>query len=473
MLRALVDFVHRLRDAAIPVSMVETLDAARSIALVDPAERAQFRAALGATLVKRADHQAAFDALFEAYFAPRRDGAAGLPGASGPATPGAPPGGEAAGDPAGSGDPTRASAQFLDALLDALRRNDESALRALAARAVARFGGLDAQRGASARYYLYRVLRQLDLSSLLQRALRDDRGAGEDRSGLDDWLARDDQGRRIEEFRRLIAEEVRRRLVQMRGSRGAADAHARVPIEDVDVLAASPAELRAMREAIRPLARTLAARIAHRRRARRRGRLDARRTIRRSLSAGGVPLHPAFRHPRVSRPDLYLLCDISGSVGEFASFTMSLLYAMNEEFARIRSFVFVDGIDEVTRVFEERSVVLDAAHLLARANVVWADGHSDYGTVFRRFWTVCGDLVPGPKTTVIITGDARNNYRPPEAGALRAIKERARRLYWLNPEPRARWNTTDSIMSTYAPFCDAVVEARTLRQLADFARAIT
>jgi len=174
----------------------------------------------------------------------------------------------------------------------------------------------------------------------------------------------------------------------------------------------------------------------------------------------------------VSKADLYLLCDVSGSVAEFAHFTMSLLYAMNEEFARIRSFAFVDGIDEVTKVFDDRSIQLDARHLLARADVVWADGHSDYGHVFERFWNVYGLGALGPRTTVIITGDARNNYRDPGLAALRAIQKCARKVYWLNPEPRPEWNTTDSIMAAYAPYCDGVFEARNLRQLADFVRAI-
>jgi uncharacterized protein with von Willebrand factor type A (vWA) domain len=464
MLIALIAFVHRLREAAIPVSMVETLDAVESLRHVDPSDRALFKATLAATLVKRAEHRAAFDALFDVYFSSLRGDA---PSAPGPATPLTSPV-----DLAGAEMGARASEALLDALLDALRRSDADALRALAARAVHEFGGIDAQRAGPARYYLYRVLRQLDLSALLKRALRDEREQAGDRTAFDERLMREDQGRRIEELRQLIAEEIRRRLVELRGSRQAAAAYHQVPIEDVDFLAASPARLREMRVAIRPLARKLAARIAHRRRLRRHGRLDVRRTIRRSLAAGGVPLDPAFRYPRVSKPDLFLLCDISGSVGEFASFTMSLLYAMNEEFSKIRSFVFVDGIDEVTGVFEDRSIVLDAAHLLARADVVWADGHSDYGNVFTRFWSTCGRAALGPKATVIITGDARNNYRDAGVEALRAIKERVRRVYWLNPEPRSNWDTTDSIMSTYAPYCDGVFEARTLRQLADFARGI-
>src|SRR5438309_1119185 len=453
MLSALIDFIHRLRDAAIPISMVEALDATEALRHVDLGSGARPRAALKAVLVRRVEHGAAFAALFDVYFAARQ--------ADAPRPGGGPPD---VADPTGD--------DLLEALHDALRRNDDGALRAMATRVVQHFAGIDAQRAGSQQYYLYRVLRQLDLSNLLQRLIHEVGEPGGDTTRLDDRLVRDEQRHRIEAFRRRLADEIRARLLDVKGLAAAAEVSVRTPIEDVDFLGATPGELRDMRQAIRPLARKLAARIARRRRLRRHGRLDARRTIRRSLSAGGVPLEPAFRYPKASKADLYLLCDISGSVAEFAHFTLSLLYAMNEEFSRIRSFAFVDGIDEVTKLFGDRSVQLDARHLLARANVVWADGHSDYGHVFERFWNVYGLGALGPRTTVIITGDARNNYRDPGLAALRAIQECARKVYWLNPEPRPEWNTTDSIMAAYAPYCDGVFEARNLRQLADFVRAI-
>ncbi len=330
------------------------------------------------------------------------------------------------------------------------------------------FAGITEQRSASERYYLYRVLRQLELSELLRQAILQERAETEGRTALSDRLIRDEQTRRVEEFRRLIAQEVRRRLVELKGASRAADAFHDRPIEDVDFLTASPTELRQMREAIRPLAQKLAARVARRRRLRRHGRLDVRRTMRRSLSAGGVPLDPAFRYPKASKPDLYLLCDISGSVSEFARFTMSLLYAMKEEFSKIRLFVFVDGIDEVTDLMKEGSHQLAPRNLLYRTNVVSGDGHSDYGNVFERFWRLHGHADLDPRASVIITGDARNNYRPSGTEALRSIQERARKVFWLNPESRTEWDTTDSIMSTYEPTCDGVFEARNLRQLAEF-----
>lgn len=461
MLKELLAFVHRLRDAGVPVSMVEALDAAKALGALDLSRRSEFKAALAATLVKRAEHRRAFETLFDVYFAER---AAGTP------EPGALP--ASVTDRLASEPPDPPAGDLLEALLDALRRNDQATLRALAALAVQQFGGIEADRAASAGYYLYRVLRQLDLSNLLRRTLQDERDATDDRGALAGRLARDEQARRIEDFRRMIAGAIQERLVHLKGARETAALYQPTVAEDIDFLAASPAQLREMRLAVQPLARKLAARVAQRRRLRRRGRLDVRRTVRRSLSAGGVPLDPAFRRRKAARPDLYLLCDISGSVAEFARFTITLLHALSEEFSKIRSFVFVDDIDEVTGMLLSRSARLDAAHFLASANVVAAEGHSDYGNVFAGFWARYARGALGPRSTVIITGDARNNYRDAGLAGLRAIAERARRVYWLNPEPRTQWNTTDSIIAMYAPYCDGVFEARNLRQLGGFVRSV-
>jgi uncharacterized protein with von Willebrand factor type A (vWA) domain len=475
--RSVLRFVHRLREAAIPVSMVETLDAMECIRHVDLADRNQFRSALAATLVKRAEHLRTFGSLFDVYFAVQRDlGPVGGRFETSLDRQTAEPEltEEQAQDRLDSGEPREGdSLDMLRALLDALRSGDLEMFRALATLAVDQYGGFDPARTASERYYMYRILRQMELSELLRKAIRDEQLEAGPRSGLEDRLARDEMVRRIEEFRRMIGEEIRRRLVELKGVAQAADVLYDRAIEDVDFLSASPSELREMREAIRPLAQKLAARIARRRHYRRHGRLDVRRTMRRSLQSGGVPLDPAFRYPRASKPDLYLLCDISGSVAEFARFTMSLLYAMTAEFSRIRLFVFVDGIDEVTDLMEETSWHLAPRNLLYRTNVISGDGHSDYGNVFRRFWHLYGHASLDPRSTVIITGDARNNYREAGAEQLRAINERARKVYWLNPEQRSEWNTGDSIMDVYTPSCHGLFEARNLRQLGEFVYQIT
>jgi uncharacterized protein with von Willebrand factor type A (vWA) domain len=416
-------------------------------------------------MVKRAEQESIFDSLFEVFFATIAATQSAAPrearadGTGGSGTTRSPRESEAA--------PVGPSSDLLEALLSALRTDDEEALAELAGDAVDRFGGIRPDRQASERYYLYRVMRALDLTRILNEAIRAQRDGAEERSRFDERLARDEHLRRMEEFRKLIAQEIKRRLAGERGAMRAAEDLHRSTIEDVDFLDASPAELREMRAAIRPLARKLAARIARRRRYRRRGRLDIRRTMRRSLSSGGVPLEPVFRRPRASRPDLYLLCDISGSMAVFARFTMSLLSAMKDEFSRIHLFVFVDGIDEVTDLFEG-GLELVPRNLLHRTRAISQDGHSDYGSVFSLFWERYGDAALDPRSTVIITGDARNNYRSPGVETLRGIQDRARHVYWLNPEPRTEWDTTDSIMSTYERACDGVHEVRNLRQLEAF-----
>ncbi len=156
---------------------------------------------------------------------------------------------------------------------------------------------------------------------------------------------------------------------------------------------------------------------------------------------------------------------MSGSVAEFASFTLTLLQAMTREFPRMRSFAFVDGVDEVTDHLKDVASFLEVRHVLYRADVVAGDGHSDYGAVLERFSERHGSALDS-RSTLIITGDARSNMRPARAEALRALHARVRRVYLLNPEPAAEWDTADSIVSVYRPYLDGVFEVRNLEQLA-------
>jgi uncharacterized protein with von Willebrand factor type A (vWA) domain len=461
---SLLEFFHRLRDARVPVSMVEVLDAFECLRHVDLADRTQFRAALFTTLVKRPEDQQAFHVLFDVCF-PLTHGQAAAAGAGdGHQYPHAEAGAAGQEDAADAAAPP--SDELLRALLDALRHDDEAAMRTLAGLAVDRFGGLEAQPEASERYYMYRILRQIELYRLLQLALADEQDP--DQAGPE----REELARRVEDFRRLLGEQIRHRLSASVGAEQAAELYRDRQLEDVDFLGANASQLRELRQAVRPLARRLAARAAQKRRLKRRGRLDVRRTVRRSLSSGGVPVDPAFRAVRASKPDLYVLADVSGSVIEFAKFTLSLLHAMNQEFAKMRSFAFVDGVDEVTAILEDGGHRMDLRGAFTRAKVVWDDGHSDYGNVFRRFAERYGADVDA-RSTLIVMGDARNNYREPGLEVLKGLRERARRLYWLNPEPRTEWDTTDSIMAAYAPWCDRVFEVRNLRQLAACVDEIT
>ena len=227
-------------------------------------------------------------------------------------------------------------------------------------------------------------------------------------------------------------------------------------------------ELAAMHRALVPLSRKLAMRLARKRRKGHHGALDLRRKVRASMSTGGVPITPIFKPPRPHKPEIFVIADVSGSVASFARFTLLLVHAISSQFRKVRSFVFVDGLDEATRFFEESDDPQEAVlRINTEADVVFVDGHSDYGRALTLFDSRYSRDVTR-RTSVLVLGDARNNYHAPEAWVLDDLRSRARALYWLNPEPRAYWNSGDSIVATYAPHCDAVVECRTLRQLERF-----
>jgi uncharacterized protein with von Willebrand factor type A (vWA) domain len=461
LLDLLTDFITELRAVGIPVSMVEAIDAMEAVKLVDLSDRSGLKAALGATLVKNARHYQAFDVAFEVFFAHHRslEQEADAERVSS---------GEA-GAQAGAASGSQADIEDLvEALFRALMGHDAGALEAAARRAVEELAGIEPGRPVGGTYYLYRTLRRLDLDALRERLLEAALEDVDPDDSLDTRLIREEVDAQIARLRQEIQDEIRRRLVADRGRQSVARTLRQPLVEDLDLMHATRTDLDAIEDVIEPLTRKLAARLARRRRLLRSGRLDFRRTVRRSLATGGVPVDPVFRKARPHRPEVFLLCDISGSMATFARFTLQFTYAMATQFSRLRSFVFIDTVDEVTRYFGPG---IDFGQALGRiateAEAVWLDGHSDYGNSFARFEDAYGSEI-SPRTTLIITGDARNNYRPPRAEILDEISRKARAVYWLNPEPRSYWDSGDSVMGRYTPYCDGTYEVRSLRQLEQF-----
>lgn len=450
----LTGFIEELRAAGLPVSTVEAIDAAHALRHTDISERSAFRSALASTLVKSEHHYEAFDTVFEIYF--------GLRPAPDPSSPEVWTGSAAETGPGSQG--------LTEALLRALLGGDAGRVRALARQAVSDLAGMEPGRPVGGTYYLYRVLRALGIDEMLSRMLAE--AGGTDLTPLEARLLREEYEHRLAELRKELEAEIRRRLVVDRGSEAVARTLRRPVLEDIDLMHASTVELARLERAVHPLTRKLAARLARRRRARR-GRLDFRRTIRASLQTGGVPLDPRLRRPHPSKPEVFLLCDISGSMAAFARFTLQLMYAMAHQFSRLRSFVFIDALDEVTDAFRRGGDLSAALEQVSRnAEVVWLDGHSDYGHALEGFWDRYADDLTA-RSTVIVTGDARTNYRPPRADLLAGVRSRARAVYWLNPEPRSYWDTGDSVMALYGVHCNDVREARNLRQLERFVMELT
>ena len=470
MLDVLQGFVHELRAAGLPVSMTENLDAMRAVEHVDIADRDVFRAVLGATLVKHHHHWKAFETVFDVYFSLYSPGVDGETGDDELSEEWNAMLADAAGAGAG-GEMSRE--ELAQMLLDALMSMDPDALRALAANAVTKFAGMEPGRPVGGTYYLYRTLRQLDLDDLGARMMGRAREQGiVNDDPLSERLQKEEFDARLKTLRELVEAEIRRRLVADRGVEAMARTLRKPLPEDVDFMHASRDEMVALQKAIYPLTRTLAARLAQRRRRRNRGHLDFRKTVRASLSYGGVPAEPKFRNPHPSKPEIMVVADISGSVASFARFTLQFVYAMASQFSKVRSWVFIDGIDEVTRYFQESDDVIEAVHRVnTEADVVWVDGHSDYGHALEVFHDRHLNEVT-PKSSIILLGDARNNYHAPQAWVLAALRKRGKHVYWLNPEPRGYWDTGDSVISEYAAYCDGIFECRNLRQLERFVTTI-
>ena len=481
LLGLLSGFIIELREAGLPVSLTENLDALEAVKHIPLDDRSAFKYALGATLVKSNAHWRAFETVFEVYFSLR--GAQHAIDDDSPLGPGdidpedldgALPGqgdGEGQGSGGGTGE-SLTPEELAQMLYQALLNGNEAMLRALARQAVKRYAGMEPGRPVGGTYYLYRTLRNLDLDAVLEQLMDQARQQATDRgdelTGLEERLERDEFQSRIDDLKREVEAEIRRRLVADRGVEAMARTLRKPLPEDVDFMHASREEMANLRKALYPLTRRLAVRLARKRRHGRKGALDFRATVRSSLSYGGVPAEPKFRYPRPHKPEIFVVADISGSVAAFARFTLMLVYAISHQFSRVRAFTFIDGIDEVTRFFEGTEDINEAVHRVnTEADVVWVDGHSDYGHAFEVFWQRWGREI-GPKTTVILLGDARNNYHASQSWVVKEMQHRARHVYWLNPEPRNYWDTGDSIVSEYATHCDGVFECRNLRQLERF-----
>ncbi|NUS17494.1 MAG: VWA domain-containing protein, partial [Streptomyces sp.] len=308
----LTSLVAALRAHGIRVGTGETVDAARAMEALGFGDRELLREGLAATLLHGTAQRPVFDPVFDLYF-PRRVGA----------------------PEAGTAD----REDLRERLAAALAANDEALLARLAAEAVDGFGGYGSP--GSDGWSSYQTLDRIRPQTLLARVRADVQGRSGG-SGFADRLLDDEIRRRIEAFRGLVATEARRRVAEQR-DRDQIARRAVAPTADrVDFLFAGKSQLAELRRTVQPLARKLATRLAARRRRAARGSIDLRRTLRGSLSTGGVPMRPVLRRRRPARPELVLLCDVSGSVSGFSDFTMLLVQALHDQFSKVRVFAFVN-----------------------------------------------------------------------------------------------------------------------------------
>jgi uncharacterized protein len=471
----LTTLVDELRNIGVGVSVGEHLDAARALASISLSDTEVVRSTLQCALVKRAEHLEAFDLLFELHFSP-----AGSP-ESGPLA-------------------AMSDAELDAALRTAIGSDDAALLRMLADEYVRRFAALEPGAPVAGVFAMIAVNEAANLESIRTELLAaagepgdgqgDGDGAGGEGTGgegagggggsggggysgsraIRRRLDRGEADRAVDSFRAELQAAIRRALVSDRGA-SAVTRTMRIRLaEDIDIASASAAELEAMVASIGPLAHQLSKILAQQEYRKR--RLSIRRTLHLAMGTGGVPFRIASEPAPPPKPEIVVLCDVSGSVATFSRFTLNLLIALDSRLSRLRAFSFVDGLAEITELIgAARSAGRQLSQAEAARGAIRWNGSSDYGHVLRDFASEYARQF-SRRTVVLVVGDARTNYLDPAAAALADVSQRVGKLYWLNPEPRRYWNQGDSVMASYAPWCAQVRECSTLRQIADFVQSL-
>jgi len=440
-----VEFGEELRGEGVAVGTSELLDAFQALPEVSWQQPLAFRETLAATLAKSPEDRVIFDLVFDRFFFRATELAALREGIR---------------EDGGGMDEAGAELNLETLrmqIAQAIADGDEGRLRDLARLAIAAFGqqgegsgviGVDVQR----------IRRQLGLRSEPQPDLpREDPRR--------DGLPREE----LRRFEQMLRRELERRQIE----RTQALPPAR-PLNELDrALPTGPLQdLASVHRVVAQLKRRLKTQGSEHRGARRHAHVDVRRTMRASLETGGVPVVLKYRPVRPRRPELFVICDVSTSVTSASVFFLSVMHALHDSFRKMRSFVFIERISEVTDVFHKERDFKAVSEAIGRdAGVADVSGYTDYGRVWRELREQIEDELH-PRATVIVLGDARTNGRDPGAESFARLAEKAGRTYWLNPEPRLYWNYGDSVIKAYEQFCEAF-ECWTTAQLEDFVKALT
>ena len=486
--RTLANFIRALRNAEVRVSTAETLDAFGAVQLVGYRDRALLKRSLSLALPKTADEKETFNACFDQFFAFREvsasqqaDGPAagadedaqgngeGQGGAGGGSDEGARQQGQAVADgsnrkrkPKGAGQGERDTEPDLgpgemsapSSPLGALLMQDSKVELSLAVAAAGEAVNVrEIQVFTQKGLYTRRIMDQMGLAELdgeISR-LRDSPAVPERRLGQE-------LRRRREWLREQVRDYVERQFLlhaDVTGRRLREELLRKVKLSNLE-----HRSFRLIQEIVLKMAKRLATMHARRRKVFKKGHLHVPRTLRSNMSYDGAVFDLRWRSVKIDRPRVFAICDVSGSVANYARFMLMFLYSLEEVMPKVRSFAFSSDLAEVTELFE-RNRIEDA---IAKTLRDYAGGSTDYGQAFADFKRLCLDEVDN-RTTIIILGDARNNYGDPKAEVLKEMYERCKRLIWLNPEARNSWQVGDAEMRRYSAYCHQAEECNSLMHL--------
>ena len=455
----IIEFAGVLRRNGIRVSLSENMDAFRALELIGIGDPLLFRNALRTTLVKRAGDLKPFDELFDFYFLGIGQALDAL-------------------DRRIMEELGLTPEQFQD-MLDQIQRllkemegdlselskallgNNRGELERLLREAMQQEienGTPDSFRFTpytrmAARLQLDRTQSEIERFKAMLQMLGE---TGEDLQKVMRYL--DERMRDLNRLlREIIQQEQRKKGFEPR------DSSQRSSLADKSFAFYTEDDIRRMNDAVARLAQRLKNRLSVRRKKATRGRFDVKKTLRKNLQYGGVPFNIQLDRRKKTKPQVMVLCDISDSVLNASRFMLQFVYSIQDLYTKVRSFVFVAEIGEVTKLFEENDIQT-AVEAALKGDVIDVFSHSNFGRAFEQFYKNFFAAVNG-KTTVLIIGDGRNNYNRPNDWVLREIQQKAKQLIWLNPESRMTWGIGDSEMPRYVPYCHVAEECRSMNQL--------
>ena len=458
MVNLVLKFVSCARTAGLRVATSEVLDCLNQLKLVDILEEPQFAAVLRANFAKSRREQHHFERLYQMFFHELRQDASIV---------GSEPLSEQIHDilqalaPAGEEDTTLQKVlEFLDG--DPLPFFEQ--LQQIGANADDQNRGLGSNLGA--------VTHRLEIMLGLNAAEAALEQFFADHRDQMNWEVRRDLEahfkNRLDGARRLLTRD--RRAYADSADKNISYRQRLDHLGEIHFASLTQKEVETMREVIEQLVRRLKDTVSRRYARQKRGGLDIKKTLRRAAGYQGIPLELFYRNRPLRKAKIVALCDVSGSVWSAVRFMLNMLYSLQECFTQVRSFVFVAGLDEVTNVFEDHEINLAIEKVLKEATVEY-NAATDYGLTFRQFKNRYMDVL-NKKTTLIIIGDGRTNYANPEERILDEMRERSRRVIWLNPETQYFWYTGDSEMRTYMEYCDEVRPCQNLNQLMGFIESL-
>jgi hypothetical protein len=463
MQQRIIEFTNLLRKSGIRVSVAEGIDAFMALDELGIDDRGVFRDALRASMVKRGDEIATFDELFDLYWSGfydnLRDSFGNL--------------GDQMGEMGIDLDSLLAQmAEMMEGmdgnvdlseLAKALLTQDLAMLENMIRAAADQAGTDRIENMLQVGFFSRRTNEQLDLDSaggqLEELAAKlAEMGMGSDEiEGIRQMIQK-----LLENMRRSVKNFVEREL-QTR-NHDYMEKFRKEMLQEKSFYHLTEEEIARMREVVNRLAQRIKNVLSVRKKRIKRGKLDLHQTLRRNMARGGIPFEVIYKHRRKDRPKLVILCDVSSSVANVSRFMLQFMYGLQEAFTKIRSYVFVSDLGEVTTVFKDSDVNSAIEKALDGGDVINVYTRSNFGQAFHDFWKDHLSSIDN-RTTVIVLGDARNNYNDPRAWCLRDIHNKAKNVVWLNPESPSAWGFGDSVMDRYAPYCDRVEECRNLRQL--------